>query len=36
MSKLELYNIDCMELMAKYPDKYFELAIATVSIINYI
>ena len=27
MSKLELYNMDCMALMAKYPDKYFELAI---------
>jgi len=23
----EYYNIDCMELMAKYPDKYFNLAI---------
>lgn len=23
----EYYNIDCMELMAKYPDKYFDLAI---------
>lgn len=23
----EVYNIDCMEGMAKYPDKYFELAI---------
>ena len=27
MSKLELYNMDCMELMAQYPDKHFELAI---------
>jgi|SRR3990172_347972 len=24
---LDLQNIDCMELMAKYPDKYFDLAI---------
>ena len=23
----EAYNIDCMELMAKYPDKYFDLAV---------
>ena len=23
----EYYNIDCMELMAKYPDKHFDLAI---------
>jgi site-specific DNA-methyltransferase (adenine-specific) len=23
----EYYNIDCMELMARYPDKYFDLAI---------
>ena len=23
-----LYNCDCMELMAQYPDKYFDLAIA--------
>ena len=23
----EAYNVDCMELMAKYPDKYFDLAI---------
>jgi site-specific DNA-methyltransferase (adenine-specific) len=23
----EYYNIDCMELMGKYPDKYFDLAI---------
>ena len=23
----EVYNIDCMELMARYPDKYFDLAI---------
>ena len=22
-----LYNIDCMELMAQYPEKYFELAV---------
>jgi site-specific DNA-methyltransferase (adenine-specific) len=27
MSKIELYNEDCMIGMAKYPDKYFELAI---------
>lgn len=27
MSKLELYNMDCMELMAKYPNNYFDLAI---------
>ena len=25
--KIELYNCDNMELMAKYPDNYFELAI---------
>ena len=25
--KIELYNCDNMELMAKYPDKYFDLAI---------
>lgn len=25
--KLDLYNMDCMDLMAKYPDKHFELAI---------
>jgi len=25
--KSEVYNCDCMELMAKYPDGYFELAI---------
>lgn len=25
--KSEVFNIDCMEGMAKYPDKYFELAI---------
>lgn len=25
--KIDLYNMDCMELMAKYPDKYFDLAI---------
>ena len=23
----EYYNIDCMELMARYPNKYFDLAI---------
>lgn len=27
MNVSETYNIDCMEGMAKYPDKYFELAI---------
>jgi site-specific DNA-methyltransferase (adenine-specific) len=27
MPKIELLNCDCMELMAKYPDNYFELAI---------
>ena len=27
MPKLELYNEDCMVVMARYPDKYFELAI---------
>ena len=27
MPKLELYNEDCMDVMARYPDKYFELAI---------
>ena len=27
MSKIELYNLDCMIGMARYPDKYFELAI---------
>lgn len=27
MALSEVYNIDCMEGMAKYPDKYFELAI---------
>lgn len=27
MSKIELYNEDCMELMKRYPDNYFELAI---------
>jgi len=25
--KIELYNCDNMELMAKYPDNYFDLAI---------
>ena len=25
--KSEVFNCDCMELMAKYPDGYFELAI---------
>ena len=23
----EIFNIDCMELMARYPDKYFDLAV---------
>lgn len=27
MTKIDLYNMDNMELMKKYPDKYFELAI---------
>ena len=27
MSNIELYNEDCMELMKRYPDNYFELAI---------
>ncbi len=27
MSKIELYNEDCMVGMARYPDKFFELAI---------
>lgn len=27
MAKLEITNEDCMNLMARYPDKYFELAI---------
>lgn len=27
MSKLDLRNMDCMDLMREYPDKYFELAI---------
>lgn len=27
---LDIRNIDCMELMAKYPDKYFDLAIVDV------
>ena len=27
MANIELYNMDCMELMAQYPDKHFELAI---------
>lgn len=27
MSKFDLRNMDCMDLMAKYPDKHFELAI---------
>ena len=27
MSKIELHNEDCMELMKRYPDNYFELAI---------
>lgn len=27
MPKIELYNEDCMQVMARYPDKYFDLAI---------
>lgn len=27
MPNIELQNIDCMELMAQYPDEYFDLAI---------
>ena len=27
MPKIDLQNIDCMQLMAQYPDKYFDLAI---------
>jgi site-specific DNA-methyltransferase (adenine-specific) len=27
MGLLDLHNMDCMELMAQYPDKHFELAI---------
>ena len=27
MSVLDLRNMDCMELMAQFPDKHFELAI---------
>ena len=27
MPTSEVFNIDCMEGMAQYPDKYFELAI---------
>jgi len=27
MSNLELYNMDCMELMKNYPNNYFDLAI---------
>lgn len=27
MPKLEITNEDCMDLMSRYPDKYFELAI---------
>jgi len=27
MSKIELYNEDCMELMKRYPDNHFDLAI---------
>jgi site-specific DNA-methyltransferase (adenine-specific) len=27
MSKIELYNEDCMDMMKRYPDNYFELAI---------
>lgn len=26
--KIEITNEDCMELMARYPDNYFDLAIA--------
>jgi hypothetical protein len=26
IGKATLYNADCMELMAQYPDKYFEPA----------
>lgn len=26
----EVFNIDCMELMARYPDKYFDLAICDI------
>ena len=25
--KSEVFNIDCMELMSRYPDKYFDLAV---------
>lgn len=27
LGKIKLYNADCMEVMAKYPDKYFDLAV---------
>lgn len=27
MASSEVYNIDCMELMARYPDKHFDLAV---------
>lgn len=27
MPKIELINADCMDIMAQYPDKYFELAV---------
>ena len=29
---LDLQNIDCMELMAKYPDGYFDLAIVDLAL----
>ena len=29
MSKIEYFNEDCMAGMARYPDKYFDLAIDT-------
>lgn len=27
MAKSEAFNMDCMEAMKKYPDKYFDLAV---------
>ena len=27
MSKSEVFNLDCMEGMKRYPDKYFDLAV---------
>jgi site-specific DNA-methyltransferase (adenine-specific) len=27
MNTQEAYNMDCMDLMAQYPDKYFDLAV---------